>query len=323
MLDTLGNPVDYQGSGFVNMGFYAAYLFFSGQLSDRVSISIEPEIGARTGATPRIGQPIEANSPTSPEIDISKAYMDVLLPWDVELSAGAIRPMFCVDYGAEKWYQEQATITWGTHSGYLGAIHDYGIELYKPFEFEAGNSYFSMPTYLYVTSGYGSDAVSDNNGDKQLMVHIEPGIGPVQVFGSAGLGKWDDDGMNGYFRYAGGLALNFEPFWLRAEYMGGTWTNRFGSTDEMFDAKPVGYYAKVGVHITDWLGLVAWYGHEESNWIGNASGTDKGDQIAGVINCQVIPGSHLMLQVEKSKQVRSTGEGIDFLRTYLMWRTIF
>ena len=316
---------DHEGSGHANMGFYAAYLFFAGQLSDKVSIAVEPEIGGRTGATPRIGRDIGDYRPASPEISISKAYMSVMLPWDLEVSAGALRPLFCVDYGAEKWYQEQATITWGTQSGYLGAIHDYGLEVYKPFEFEVGEgSYFSMPTYLYLTSGYGSDEVSDNNGNKQVMAHIEPGIGPAKLFGSVGFGMWDDDNTESYMRYAGGLALNFDPFWLRAEYLGGTWTNRYGTPpDEMFDANPVGYYVKAGVHVTDWFGVLAWYGHNEYNWIGNAMGEDKGDQIAGVLNFQVIPGSHIMLQVEKSNMSRSTGEEVDFLRTYLMWRTIF
>jgi hypothetical protein len=343
-LDTLGNivGVKYDTTDRWTMGFERAYLFFSVQVNDRVSVDIQPELVASSGATPQLGMRIGAQRGTNPgELGVSfnAASVGVALPWDAQLSAGILRPQFTEDYGEMKGFQEENRYGKTGANPWLGAWHDMGLELYRPFEIQVGDQYLTIPAYLYLLNGtppYLDIPATDNNNNKMAMVHVAPEFWKLRLIGSFGYGKWDDAGENTVMRYAGGIGAEFGPVWLRAEYMGGQWDGQQWLRSyepyvvDTFAAKPFGYYAKLGVNIIpDKLRFVLHYDYARHNFdgfysVGSPDISHKYTTVSGTLGWSVAPGSSVMLGVEKAMWQTSDGlRKLDYWRPTLGWRTVF
>ncbi len=328
--DTLGTA-EYDTTDRFSMGFGHLTLYFLSQIGDYVSLDLEPEILAHSSATPKLGKRIGEQRPASAEgveIEISKALITVVAPAGFEISAGLLRPVFTEDYGLEKFYQENYHAHKAVCNPWLGSWHDTGLEIYRSFDIQVSeNSYASIPCYLYVMNG--GYEIADNNTDKTVMLHIAPEFANFRILGSAAYGKWDAAGDNTVIRYAGGLAVDFNIFWLRGEYMAGTWDNKYTFAGDTFDLEPQGFYVKAGVNIIpDKLSLMAYYDYAKHNWSGFffVGGTEEETYttITGVLNYQVATGSHIMLQVDKADwKNESETQKLDYIRATLGWRTIF
>lgn len=329
--DTLGNTVEYDTTDRFSVGFGHVTLYILQDISDYVSIDIEPELLAHTSATPKLGVRLGEQRPASAEhvdLEISKAFITVITPGEYEISAGWLRPIFCEDYGAEMFYQENYHAQKAVANPWLGSWHDAGLEIYKSFDIALGeNNYASIPTYLYILNG--GFEVADNNSDKAFLIHIAPEFGNFRIMASGAYGKWDPDGDNTMLRYAAGLAANYKFFWLRGEYMGGKWENKYTFAGDTFDLEPSGFYVKAGFNLVpEKLSLMGYYDYAKHNWSGFffVGGTEEETYttISGVLNYVVTPGSHLMLEVGKADwKNESETSKLDYLRMTLGWRTIF
>ncbi len=190
---------DYMVNGVKGSGGYSAGTYFSGHafilyaskdISDNVSVHAYPGFdNSGAGATPTLGKALGANlkttsgsiTPSLHELTVNYNLPDA----GVHLRAGYMSTYFTMDYGHELFWGEE--FNGGNYTLRGGSWHDSGLEAYKAFEF--GN--YSLPTYLYILNGNGSDA-RDNNNSRAVMLHVEPQFGPVKVFGSYGTGYWGD-----------------------------------------------------------------------------------------------------------------------------------
>jgi hypothetical protein len=344
-LDSLGSPEfhTYDTTDRWDIGFERAYLYFVAQLTDKFTIDIEPEIVARSGATPSLGmkigsQRVPASDADAVTLGFNAAKVSALVPWNVQVSAGILRPLFTEDYGDMKGFMESVHYAKSQANPWLGAWHDAGIEVYKAFEFQLGEQYLTLPAYLYLLNG-GTQA-SDNNSNKTVMLHVAPEFWKFRLLGSFALGKWDDAGRNDVMRYVAGLSGELGPVWVRGEYVGGKWDGEefVRSYDPMvvdtFAAKPFGYYAKLGVNfIPDKLSLILDYDYAQHNFggflfVGDDHNIEKYTTVTGTLCWSVIPGSSVMLGVSKAMWSSTTDAGaeiakLDYLRPTLGWRTVF
>ena len=321
-------------------------LYWNVQLSERVSVSALTEVGARSGATPSLGTRLGTQSdPQFKALSLPEAYIQVMLPWEVQMSTGIIRPIFSEDYGEKKGYQEANRLFKSSANGYGGEWHDLGIELYKSLEFGGG---FSMPTYAYLLAG--EQPLVDDNSNKALLFHVAPSYWKLRVLGSYGFGKeGPDDELEPWMRYAAGLGGDFGNLWFRGEFFGGSWAGREVFNEANKDTsgkivpdtvafKPIAYYVKAGYNfVPDKLGLVLTYDQSSPDWTTRSklgyrtqsgSTTDAGESyttIGATVQYWVIPGSALLL--EYNRAMWKVGDGkvnkIDFNRITLGWRTVF
>jgi hypothetical protein len=354
--DTLGNRVgkDSTSSSRVNMQFgsHGLGLYWNVQLTDEVSVNALTEVGASAGATPRLNRAIDGADAeaTFKALSLPEANISVVLPWQLQLTAGILRPIFSVDYGEKKGYQEANRLFKSSANSYGGEWHDLGIELYKSFEPGGG---FSIPAYAYVLAG--ERMFGDNNSNKALLFHVAPQFSKFTLLGSYGFGteaadKLPDDTTydpEPWSRYAMGLAGDFGPVWFRGEFFGGGWEGatmynhgEAGAIDTLaYTRKPVAYYVKAGVNIIpDKLGFVLCYDQYNQDWttwgrLGYASGTsnqttddnESYTTIGATVQYWVIPGSSVLL--EYNRGMWKVGDGalckVDFNRVTLGWRTVF
>lgn len=317
---------DYDTTDRYSFGFNSFILYVTPQIGDYLSLDIEPEISAHTGATPRLGTRIGMQRPANvSEVDISLAVANVTYqaPGDFEIKAGILRPVFQVDYGEERFYQEQLNAYKPITNGYLGSWHDAGVEFYKSFDIKLSeNSYASLPVSLYLLNG--GFEVADNNNDKTILLHTAPEISNFKLIGSAALGKWDNANNENYMRYNVGLEANFKRLWLRSEYTAGKWDNKVAG-GETLDYKPMGFYVKAGVNlIPDKLRLILNYNYAKFNWNSRGANEEIYTTIVGALNYFVAPGATLILAVDNADwkcDVEKTK--ITFLRLTLGSRIIF
>jgi hypothetical protein len=348
--DSMGNGIGTpypDTTGRINMTFesHGLGLYWNVQLSEKVSVSALTEVGGTTtSATPRLGKKLgtqQGEAGTQKALSVPEAYIQVMLPWDLQLSTGIIRPLFSEDYGAKKGYQEANRLFKSSANAYGGEWHDLGFELYKAFE-PGGN--ISIPTYLYLLAG--EEMYGDNNSNKTVLVHVAPEFWKLRVLGSYAFGKYDAENEKAFTRYAAGLGGEFGNFWFRGEYFGGTWDgvtayNQNGAAIDTitFTRKPIAYYVKAGYNfIPDKLGLVLTYDQSSPDWTtrgmlgytSNASGvtTEAGESyttLGATLQYWVIPGSSILL--EYNRGMWKVGDGtlnkLDFNRVTIGWRTVF
>jgi hypothetical protein len=326
-------------------------LYWNVELSDMFSINALTEVGGTTtGATPRLGSKLGTQQGGAGELKafaVPEAYFQVMLPWQLQMSAGIIRPIFSEDYGEKKAYQEGNRMFKSSANGYGGEWHDLGIELYKSFEPGGG---VSIPAYAYLLAG--EQTIGDDNSNKALLFHVAPAFWKLRVLGSYGFGKEGPDSLlEPWSRYAAGLGGDFGPVWFRTEFFGGSWDgvtvyNEANPKDTLgnilkstYTRKPIAYYVKAGVNIIpDKLGLALTYDQSSPDWTTRAKlgyskqskevTTDANESyttIGGTVQYQVIPGSYVLL--EYNKGMWKVGDGtlnkIDFNRVTLGWRTVF
>jgi len=315
-----------------SMGFSRAYFYIVSELTDKVSIDIQPEIRAESGATPVLGQEIGDQKPNpsgiDPELFIDNATVKVLLPRDIELTAGIFRPLFTEDYGAERFFHEEYHASNTIANDWLGAWHDSGIELYKSFDMKMGSQWVSIPVYFYLLNG--GFEYSDNNQNKSIMVHVAPEYSGFRFLGSIAYGKWDENGKNKFLRYCAGATYDYRNFTFRSEYIAGTWDDKFLILDQKYkDVNPWGYYVKAGYHvIPDKLRVLFAYHYAEHDFSGfvftGADVTEKYITMGPRVNYFITPGSAIILQVDFHDWKNQDGsQKLDANRVTLGWRTIF
>ncbi len=264
-----GQNSGVKGHEYAGMALSELILYFSSSLSEKLSVDLQPMFNTVTGATPRFGNPISENKFTNSEPvfnEFRKAVVTASLPYQVEMSLGIVKPRFTWDYGAELFWEEEITGGKFSANDYLGAMHETGIEVYKPFEF----SRFSLPTYLYLLNGGPGgqkNEFNDNNGTPTVMVHVEPEIGSLKFLGSLARGKWDDAGKYYMTRYAGGIQYQWNDLSVRSEVAGGNWENSIPAR-VMEHATPFGYYVKVLYRLTPWARAMIHYDYVEHNFNG-------------------------------------------------------
>jgi|GEM_PF-2121488 hypothetical protein len=343
--DTWGDTTGRIQTALESHGFG---LYWNVQLTDNVSVNALTEVGARTGATPSLGTKLgkQETEAAFKALSLPEAYIQLMLPWEVQMSAGILRPIFSEDYGEKKGYQEANRLFQSSTTAYGGEWHDLGIELYKSFEPGGG---LSIPAYAYVLAGE-MDALGDNNSNKTLLFHVAPAFWKLRLLGSFGFGKaGPDTALMSWSRYAAGLAGDFGNFWFRGEFFGGSWAGRVMLNEANKDSlgnvlpetvavKPIAYYLKAGYNfMPDKLGLVLTYDQSSPDWTtrsklgyktqsGNT--TDAGESyttIGATVQYWVIPGSALLF--EYNRGMWKVGDGslnkIDFNRFTLGWRTVF
>ncbi len=346
--DSLGvaQTTEYDTTGRVTMAIHALYLAFSVQLSDRFSVTVEPEFGISTGATPSLGRKLgtQHHSGRYRDFDLHTAYVSALLPWDVELNAGMLRPVFTEDFGERKAFQEHHRI--GKSMTGTNAWHDFGVELYKSLEPTDG---LSIPTYVYVLNG--NNTLSDGNSNKWLMAHIAPQFWKLRLLGSYGFGMEPGQGAldtseYAWSRLAFGLGGTFGPVWFRTEYVKSSYDGYMGygatptSDSAIFARQPTGYYVKLGWNVVpDKFGVVLSYDNYTQNYTtfstlgytGGAAGLSSKEigqdmtTIAATCQYWITPGAAVLLTADKA--MWKVGDGnvtdLDFMRFTLGGRIVF
>ncbi len=345
--DSLGlHTTEYDTTGRVTMAIHALYLAFSVQLSDRFSVTVEPEFGISTGATPSLGRKLgtQQGSGSYRDFDLHTAYVSALLPWDVELNAGMLRPVFTEDFGERKAFQEHHRI--GKSMTGTNAWHDFGVELYKSLEPFDG---LSIPTYVYVLNG--NNTLSDGNDNKWLMAHIAPQFWKLRLLGSYGFGMepgqsvMNDTLDYNWSRLAFGLGGEYGPVWFRTEYVLSSYDGYMGyatptSDPVIFARQPEGYYVKLGWNVVpDKFGVVLSYDNYTQNYTNFSSlgytgstasrNTTTEDQdlttIAATCQYWITPGAAVLLTADKA--MWKVGDGnvtdLDFMRFTLGGRIVF
>lgn len=272
-----GSSNGTQGVQRSTSGFTSLYIMIDKELSDTVSVEVEPSISASTGATPKLGIAIGSQlaSSISPSVSFVRALINVKLPENIELSAGMLHPVFTEDYGLQLWYEETFYGNSVSSNAYYGEMKGNGIELYKSFELKSvpmlGS--VSIPAYLYMLDGSNS-AYSDNNNSRGVLAHIAPEIGMFKLMGSFFAANWDTDNAKLATRWSGGLGFQYGNFMFRGEYMGGLWkdkeayvnTSVYDLTKTTIDFKPEGYYLKAAYRITPWMRFLLQYAHYDQNF---------------------------------------------------------
>lgn len=291
-----------KGNEYAGMALSEMILYFSGSISDYLSVDLQPMFNTVTGATPKFGNAIGENKYTNAEPifnEFRKAVITAYLSYQMEMSFGIVKPRFTWDYGTELFWEEEINGGKFSCNDYLGAMHETGIELYKAFEF----SRFSLPSYFYVLNGGPGgqkNLFNDNNNTPTVMFHIEPEIGPLRFHSSLARGKWDDAGKYFMTRYAAGIAYQWQDLSARTEMAGGNWENSIPAR-VMEHATPFGFYTKVLYRVNPWARFMLHYDYAKHNFNGFFSplpGEEVYKTITPGVQIEVAGGSMIQIQYD-------------------------
>jgi hypothetical protein len=304
-------------------------LYFSKNLSDFLQVTVAPVIEVEAAATPSLGSNIERSGSADVNIDIDEAYMTLRLPWQIDVRAGAVYPLFSEEYGTKAWWHEQYHGNKGLLT--LQSWKSMGIEVYRNFDFEN----FSLPVYLYPFLNGEDRGVNwdkrytDNNTAKSILLHTTPEFfafgGRVRLLGSAGYGRWDDEGDNDAYQLAGGAEFSYSSFSLGGEYLY-RWREDLpllgGGTE---DGEDKGWYIKAKYTLNPQWRFLLKYSDVEL-WAPGTGYllTDHYQTWSGAINYWITESSTIIPQIEyvDADQQGST-ETLDYWRYTLGWRTTF
>lgn len=300
------------------------------EIEEIFTVLLQPNFEVTTGATPRLGKSIGENELSgAPRFTgWHKAFMRIMIPYPLllEVTGGIIFPRFTMDYGAELFFEEEYNGSIFSLSTCLGEMEGTGIELYRTFEL----GFASMPTYIYIMNGEGN-MFHDNNDLPEGMIHIEPEIGPVRLFGSFLVSKYDDDSEKDVFRWSGGGSVTLGPVELRSEYAGGMWEESLADTSDP-DAKPHGFYAKLFYQFASWGKLMAHYNYVKYNFVGTHINGLPGWEIYSTITpgIQIYVFDCLAIQLQsdianwrRKNKERNIKDKLEFSRYFLGLRATF
>ena len=319
---------DSQHNSFA-AGIDDLWLYFSKNLTDYLQITVAPVVEVEASATPSLGSNITRSGSADVDIDIDEGYMTLRLPWQLEVRAGAIYPLFSEEYGTKSWWHEQYHGNNGLLT--LESWKSAGIEIYRNFDFE----HFSLPVYLYPFLNGEDRGVNwdkrytDNNSAKNVLLHTTPEFyafgSRVRLLGSAGYGRWDDGGDNDSYQLAGGAEVNYSSFGLSGEYMY-RWREDLplagGGTE---DGEDKGWYVKAKYTLNpQWRFLLKY--SDVDLWATGTDNllTDNYKTWSAAANYWIAESSTIIGQVEyvDADQQGST-ESLDYWRYTLGWRTTF
>lgn len=318
---------DSQNNSF-SAGVSDLWMFFNKQLNDWALINVSPQLHVEASATPVLGSNISRSSSSDVDIEIDDAYLSLRLPWQLEVRAGAFYPYFSDEYASKIWWDEQyngdmALLT-------LESWKSVGLELYRNFDFAS----FSLPVYLYYLNGEDRGVIqdkryTDNNSSKSGLVHVAPEIfafgGRIKLLGSAGYGRWDDDGDNDSIQFAGGAELMRESLKVKGEYLY-RWRENLplagGGTE---DGEDKGWYIK-GIYTFNpkWRMVLKY--SDVDLWFSSTDSllTDNYKTIYGSINYFITDSSIIIPEISYVDANRSgSPEEMKYWRYTLGWRTTF
>ncbi|MDP2646847.1 MAG: hypothetical protein Q8P24_18075 [Desulfobacterales bacterium] len=300
------------------------WLYFSKKVSDSIQLTVAPRVEVNAGATPRLGSNItRATAADSVDVALDEAYMNVRLsyPFDVEVKAGAIYPIFSEEYAIKNWWHEQYHGNKGLMD--LQSWKSTGVELYRNFDFDS----FSLPVYFYPYLN-GEDRglpqpkrYTDNNSAKNMLLHVAPEFflfgARVKLLGSFGMGKWDDNGDHDARQWLGGMDVALGSLSLSGEYMSRWKANQSARGD----GEDKGWYVRANYSFTPQWRLLVKYSDVDL-WGDPADNNYK--TLSTALNIWVSGGSTIIPQLELVDAKRSDGsETLDYLRYTLGWRTTF
>jgi len=297
-------------------------LYVYADMTDRVSVDLQPVFDASSRATPRFGYDIGESKTPAGDIEPGfggwvKAVVNVSLPRGYEVSTGIVKPRFTWDYGAELFWEDEINGSKFTANTSLGAVHDAGIEVYK--NFEVGD--YSIPSYLYILNG--GEEFSDNNRGPTVMLHAEPEFGPARFLGSFMRGRYDDDYNKTMTRWAAGFATEWRNLAFRTEYAGGLWED-YPVDSEMMDRKPEGFYMKASYRFVPWARATINYSVADLNLTSKSTVGEKYITVTPSLQLYAAESAVLIVQYDIADWRKDDGsEKLDFNRVTLGWRATF
>ncbi len=324
------NGVDQHNQ--LSAGANDLWLYFKKSITDWLAIDLAPRIYATASATPTLGGDITRASISSVNVDLDEGYLTVRTPnpYNVEIRAGILYPMFSEEYATKTWWQDQ--YHGNTALPQLESWRSAGIELYKNFDFED----FSLPVYFYPwLNGEDSDWQSpykftDNNGYKNLLLHVAPEFfaygARFKFLGSLGWGRWDNNGDNNSWQYALGLDIKYKQFNLSGEYLNRTRENVPLLAGGVADGSNEGFYIKGRYTFSESWAVVAKYSDVDLFLPGTGRMlTDNYKTIGLALNYWLMQGSvEIIPQVEWVDAERSDGsEKLKYFRYTIGVRTTF
>jgi hypothetical protein len=319
---------DSQHNSFA-AGINNAWLYFSKNLTDYLQITVAPVITVQASATPSLGSNITRSNSSDVNIDIDEAYMTLRLPYQFEVKAGAIYPLFSEEYGTKSWWHEQYHGNQGLLN--LQVWKSTGIEIYRNFDFES----FSLPVYLYpFLNGYDRGPsynynYTDNNSAKNMLLHITPEFlafgSKMRFLGSAGFGRWDNDGNNNAYQWAGGADFSRSGFSLSGEYMY-RWNQDLPLTNGgSKDGEDKGWYIKAKYALNpQWKFLLKY--SDVDLWATGTDNllTDHYQTWCLAVDYNIAESSTIIPQVEYvNADQQGSDETLRYWRYTLGWRTTF
>jgi hypothetical protein len=319
---------DSQHDSF-SAGINDVWLYFSKNLKDWMQITVAPVIEVEAAATPSLGSRITRSSSANVNVDLDEAYMTLRLPWELEVRAGAIYPLFSEEYGTKVWWHEQYHGNNGLMT--LESWKSTGLEVYRNFDFDS----FSLPVHIYPflngeSRGVNQDSrYTDNNSAKNILLHTTPEFyafgSRVRLLGSAGYGRWDDNGDNDAYQWAAGADIAYGGFSLSGEYMY-RWRQDLpltgGGTE---DGEDKGWYIKAKYKLNpQWQFLLKY--SDVDLWAPGADSllTDNYRTISGAIGYWIGESSTILPQIEYvDASQNGSSETLNYWRYTLGWRTTF
>lgn len=318
------NDTVYSDNSSSGMAFTELILYFSHDLSDYVSIDVQPSWSASTSASPSFGKKIGEQLKSGRDVTEGfhgwvKAVITAALPNGYEVSAGIVKPRFTWDYGAELFWEENISGSKWSCNGNLGTMHDTGFEIYKAFEFDN----FSLPTYLYLLNG-GSE-FGDNNKNIMVMLHAEPEFGALKFLGSVASGKYDDDDELSVFRYAAGVAFTAGAFNIRSEVAGSTWEDKNTLADgSLEDDKPFGYYVYANYALKSWAKVQLRYDFADNNGSDSEVGEETYTSIKPGLQLLIADGATILINYDIANRIRERdGTKLEYGRLIVGMRITF
>ncbi len=333
LIDSIKNTQKADGARSSGISISRFTLLVMREIKEIFTILVQPNFEVATGATPRVGHSIgEKNTPGGAVFTgWHKAFMRILIPYPllVEVTGGIIFPRFTMDYGAELFFEDEYNGSKFAISSCLGEMSAIGIEIYKTFEL----GFASLPTYIYLLNGSGQ-MYNDNNETPEVMIHIEPEIGPVRLFGSF-LGGWHSDtGRHTVLRWSGGTSITMGPVELRSEYAGGKWQKTVETVDYSMKtpAKPHGFYTKLFYQFTPWGKIMLHYNYVHYNFIGYYLQGDPGKEMYSTFTPGLQFNAFDCLSVQLQCDIgnwrrintkRNTRDKLEFSRFFMGMRATF
>jgi len=326
-----GESNDQDQSNTLAAGISDTWLYFRKSINDWLSVDVNPVIQVNAAATPTLGSDIDRSTSTSVDIDYDEAYMTIRTPYpyNVELKAGAIYPMFSEEYASKTWWHEQ----YHGNQGLLNLEHwqSTGLEIYKNFDFES----FSLPVYFYPyingedRTRYANSRYTDNNDYKNMLLHVSP---EFFAFGarfkfplSAGWGRWDDSGNKNSYQYAAGLNVKRGSIELSGEYLSRhrDGVALLGGGHE--DAQDKGFYVRALYTFNPkWRALIKYSNTDLFVPGTDYILTDNYKTTCFAINYWITEGSSIIPQLEFVNASESgSKDQLDYWRYTLGWRTTF